>query len=128
MYVLAEIAKETDSGHVNQVFPTAGYTQGLLEGSGANNTLVNALISPTGTVGKVIISTGPFSSKNNIVADIDDALLMLRDCTETYLYNNALNRRIVARETSIAAETTNIIVVSVITLLFKMSLRIILST
>ncbi len=65
----AEIAKETDSGHVNQVFPTAGYTQGLLEGSGANNTLVNALISPTGTVGKVIISTGPFSSKNNIVVD-----------------------------------------------------------
>ncbi|QAT60460.1 oxo-acid lyase [Acidilutibacter cellobiosedens] len=76
----AEIAKETDSGHVNQVFPTAGYTQGLLEGSGANNTLVNALISPTGTVGKVIISTGPFSSKNNIVVDIDDALLMLKDC------------------------------------------------
>ncbi|SCL88418.1 KDGP aldolase [Sporanaerobacter sp. PP17-6a] len=92
MYVLAEIAKETDSGHVNQVFPTAGYTQRLLKGAGADNTLVNALISPTGTVGKVIISTGPFSSKNNLVADIDDALLMLRDCTETYLYNNVLNR------------------------------------
>lgn len=75
----ANIAMATDPGHVNQVFSTAGYTQGLLKEAGANNTLVNALISPTGKVGKVKISTGPFSSKGTAIVDVDDALLMLKD-------------------------------------------------
>lgn len=75
----ADIAKETDPGHVNQVFSTAGYTQGLLEGANCTNTFTNALISPTGEIGKVIISTGPFSSAKNTIVDVDDALLLLKD-------------------------------------------------
>lgn len=75
----AEIAVETDPGHVNQVFTTAGYTQGLLKGAGADNTLVNALVSPTGQIGKVKISTGPFSSEGNAIVNVEEALLMLKD-------------------------------------------------
>lgn len=75
----AKIAMKTNPGHVNQVFSTSGYTQGLLEGAGAKDTLVNALIAPTGQVGKVRISTGPFSRKGTIVVDVDEALLMLKD-------------------------------------------------
>jgi 2-dehydro-3-deoxy-phosphogluconate aldolase len=75
----AEIAKITDPGHVNQVFSTAGYTKGLLGGAGSNNTIVNALISPTGEVGKVIISTGPFSSEKKAIVNVDEALSILKD-------------------------------------------------
>lgn len=75
----ANIAAETNSSHVNQVFTTAGYTLGLLNSRGANNTLVNALISPTGQIGKVKISTGPYSSKGNVVVNVENALLMLKD-------------------------------------------------
>lgn len=77
--IAAKIAAETDPGHVNQVFTTSGYTQGLLCSKGANNTLVNALISPTGEIGKVQISTGPISSKSNVVVNVEEALLMLKD-------------------------------------------------
>lgn len=77
--MVAEIGAETDPGHVNQVFSTAGYTQGLLKGKGCEKTLVNALISPTGEAGKVIISTGPFSSQGKTIVDIDEALKILKD-------------------------------------------------
>lgn len=76
----AEIAKETNPSHVNQVFSTAGYTLGLLEGAGTTNTIVNALISPTGEVGKVRISTGPASNSHNVIVDVDQALSFLEDC------------------------------------------------
>lgn len=76
----AEIAAETDPGHVNQVFTTAPYTLGLLKGKGCTRTLVNSLISPSGEVGKVIISTGPHSSQmNTAVVDTKTALGMLKD-------------------------------------------------
>ncbi|WP_066497448.1 2-dehydro-3-deoxy-phosphogluconate aldolase [Abyssisolibacter fermentans] len=76
----AEIASETDPGHVNQVFTTAAYTAGLLKGKECKNTIVNALISPTGEVGKVKISTGPLSSDaKEAVVDVDTALSMLKD-------------------------------------------------
>ena len=76
----ADIAKQTDPGHVNQVFSTAGYTQGLLDGTGCTNTFANALISPSGEIGKVIVSTGPLSSVNETIVDVDEALLLLKDC------------------------------------------------
>ncbi|HBM75345.1 MAG TPA: 4-hydroxy-2-ketovalerate aldolase [Clostridiaceae bacterium] len=76
----AKIAAQTDPGHVNQVFTSAGYTLGLLNGKGCSKTIVNALISPTGQVGKVKVSTGPASSlKNDAVIDVDTALAMLKD-------------------------------------------------
>lgn len=78
--IAAYIAAAADPGHVNQVFTTAGYTAGLLEGSNCTRTIVNALISPTGEAGKVKISTGPVSSKGGeAVVDVDSALKMLKD-------------------------------------------------
>ncbi len=75
----AEIAAETDPGHVNQVFPAAGYTLGLLRGKGCTHTVVNALISPTGVPGKVKVNTGIFSSDRDDAVDVETALLMLKD-------------------------------------------------
>lgn len=74
-----EIAAETGPGHVNQVFPAAGYTLGLLRGKGCSQTIVNALISPTGVPGKVKINTGIFSSDKEDSVDVETALLMLKD-------------------------------------------------
>jgi len=75
----ARIAASTDPGHVNQVFPAAGYTKGLLEGNNCRNTVVNALISPTGNVGKVKINTGLYSQVNTEEIDLNTALLMMKD-------------------------------------------------
>ncbi|MFZ7132558.1 MAG: 2-dehydro-3-deoxy-phosphogluconate aldolase [Eubacteriales bacterium] len=76
----AEIAAETDPGHVNQVFTTAAYTLGLLKGKGCNRTIVNALISPTGQPGKVIISTGPVSNEMEpAIVTTKVALSMMKD-------------------------------------------------
>lgn len=75
----AHIAAQTDPGHVNQVFPASGYTLGLMEGHGCQHTLVNALISPTGTVGKVKINTGVHSDSLDDPVDLEMALLMLKD-------------------------------------------------
>lgn len=76
----AHMAAATDPGHVNQVFTSAGYTAGLLDGCNCVNTIVNALVSPTGEIGKVKISTGPISSEGEeAIVDIDTALKMLKD-------------------------------------------------
>lgn len=58
---VVETALLTDPGHVNQVFPAAGYTVGALRARGLGENIVNALISPSGTPGKVRIATGPRS-------------------------------------------------------------------
>ena len=75
----AEIASQTDPGHVNQIFPAAGYTLGLLKGTGCVHTVVNALISPTPVKGKVKINTGVYSSDVDDVVDVATALLMMKD-------------------------------------------------
>lgn len=77
--IAARIAARTDPGHVNQVFPASGYTKGLLEGNNCENTVVNALISPTGTVGKVKINTGVYSQSSGQEVDLETALLMMKD-------------------------------------------------
>lgn len=76
----AQIAGEVNPAHVNQVFTTAGYTQGYLRGKGCSNTIVNALINPTGVPGKVKITTGPdsFHLASGVV-DCDTAMLMMKD-------------------------------------------------
>lgn len=72
----AEVARVTGAAHVNQVFPTAPYTAGLLTGT---STVVNALVSPSGTPGRVVISTGPVSSRaaEPAVVSADTAAAML---------------------------------------------------
>lgn len=75
--MVAEIAKKVQPQHVNQVFTGIGYTRALL---GQNETIINGLISPSGTVGMVKISTGPLSSKNApAVIPIETAIDMLKD-------------------------------------------------
>ena len=58
---VADTAILTKPVHVNQVYPGAGYTIAALEGVGSGDTIVNALIRPSGTPGKVSILTGPDS-------------------------------------------------------------------
>lgn len=57
---VADISKEVQPQHINQVFTGIGHTRGLL---GQNETLINGLISTCGKPGYVKVSTGPLSSK-----------------------------------------------------------------
>lgn len=76
----ALIAAATNPGHVNQVFTGAGYAAGALKASNSNDTAINVLISPTGTVGKVKISTGELSAKEaDAIVDVDTAMAMVMD-------------------------------------------------
>lgn len=76
----AKIAAETDPGHVNEVFTGAPVARGMLVAKGCENTRVNSLMSPTGIVGKVKISTGAMSEKSEaVLADVETAVLMLKD-------------------------------------------------
>ncbi|RHW29917.1 KDGP aldolase [Oceanobacillus profundus] len=48
-----DIAVASDPGHINQPFETAAYTKGFLDGKGTRKQLANALIQPTGEIGKI---------------------------------------------------------------------------
>lgn len=75
--MVAEISKEVQPQHVNQVFTGIGYTRALL---GQNDTVVNGLISPSGTVGMVKVSTGPLSSLDEAgIVPVETAIDMLKD-------------------------------------------------
>ena len=75
--MVSEISKYIQPRHVNQVFTGVGTTRALL---GQNDTVVNGLISPTGTVGMVKISTGPLSSEGqDAIVPVDTAIMMLKD-------------------------------------------------
>ncbi len=71
------ISREVQPQHVNQVFTGVATSRALL---GQNETVVNGLVSPTGTPGMVKISTGPLSSqeKDGIVP-VDTAIALLKD-------------------------------------------------
>lgn len=56
---VAETAVRTKPVHVNQVYPGAGYTIAALKAVGSDQTIVNAVIRPSGIVGKVALLTGP---------------------------------------------------------------------
>lgn len=76
----AFIAGNTDPGHVNQVFTGAGYAAGILAANNYHSTAINVLISPTGVPGKVKISTGELSSKeNDAIIDVETAMAMILD-------------------------------------------------
>ena len=75
--MVAEISQEVQPQHVNQVFTGIGHTRALL---GQNETVVNGLISPSGIVGMVKISTGPLSSQDEpAIVPIETAIDMLKD-------------------------------------------------
>ena len=52
-----DIAVASKPGHLNQPFESATFTTGFLEGKGVTNQLVNALVQPTGEVGKIKLAT-----------------------------------------------------------------------
>lgn len=62
-YKAAMIAAHTHPAHVNQTFTGSGFAAGALAATGGEQTHINALVSPTGTPGEVLISTGVSSSQ-----------------------------------------------------------------
>lgn len=75
--MVSQISKVIQPQHVNQVFTGAAISRALL---GQNDTVVNALVSPTGKVGQVKISTGPLSSTYpDAIVPVETAIAMLKD-------------------------------------------------
>lgn len=75
--MVSAIARQVQPQHVNQVFTGVAASRALL---GQNETVVNGLVSPTGTPGRVKISTGPLSSREEDgVVPIDTAIALLKD-------------------------------------------------
>ncbi|WP_040206970.1 KDGP aldolase [Neobacillus jeddahensis] len=76
---VADVSAQTIPNHINQVYPASAYTLGRMEELGATDTIVNAVIEPTGTPGKVMISTGPDSSKFKETVSCELAATMLAE-------------------------------------------------
>lgn len=76
--VVAEIAKYYPGSHINQVFPAVGATRANL---GENDSWINSLVSPTGKLGYVNISTGPISAgtSETAIVPIKAAIALVRD-------------------------------------------------
>ncbi|WP_380184068.1 KDGP aldolase family protein [Kalamiella sp. sgz302252] len=75
--MVSAIAAEIQPQHVNQVFTGVATSRALL---GQSQTVVNGLISPTGTPGMVKISTGPLSSQApEGIVPVATAIALLKD-------------------------------------------------
>ena len=75
--MVSAIAAVLQPQHVNQVFTGVATSRALL---GQTQTVVNGLVSPTGTPGKVKISTGPLSSQGpDAIISVDSAIALLKD-------------------------------------------------
>ncbi|CAM4123922.1 KDGP aldolase family protein [Paenibacillus alkaliterrae] len=76
--VVAEIAKHYPGSHINQVFPAVGATRANLSGK---QSWINSLVSPTGRVGYVNISTGPVSAAQgeHAIVPVKAAIALVRD-------------------------------------------------
>lgn len=75
--MVSRLSQDLQPQHVNQVFTGAGTSRALL---GQNDTIVNALVSPTGKVGLVNIATGPLSSKEEVAeVPVATAIALLKD-------------------------------------------------
>ncbi|RCX02758.1 MULTISPECIES: KDGP aldolase family protein [Kosakonia] len=75
--MVSAISREVQPQHVNQVFTGVATSRALL---GRNDTVVNGLVSPTGTPGRVKISTGPLSSQApDGIVPVETAIALLKD-------------------------------------------------
>jgi uncharacterized protein (TIGR03581 family) len=75
--IVAEIAKFYQGSHINQVFPSVGATRANV---GEKSSWINSLVSPTGQVGYVNISTGSFSEEaESAIVPIKSAIALVRD-------------------------------------------------
>ncbi|HCU0296576.1 TPA: 2-dehydro-3-deoxy-phosphogluconate aldolase [Citrobacter sedlakii] len=79
-YKAAMIAAQVRPAHVNQTFTGSGFAAGALAATGGELTHINALVSPTGTPGEVLISTGVSSSQGTPArVSCDAAVRMMQD-------------------------------------------------
>ncbi|MDT7093559.1 2-dehydro-3-deoxy-phosphogluconate aldolase [Citrobacter amalonaticus] len=79
-YKAAMIAAMVHPAHVNQTFTGSGFAAGALAATGGEQTHINALVSPTGTPGDVLISTGVSSSQGTPArVSCDAAVRMMQD-------------------------------------------------
>ncbi|KAA0264684.1 2-dehydro-3-deoxy-phosphogluconate aldolase [Hafnia alvei] len=79
-YKAAMIAAATGAAHVNQTFTGCGFAAGALAQAGQSHTHINALVSPTGKMGQVQISTGERSAKGDkAIVSCDSAVNMMLD-------------------------------------------------
>lgn len=79
-YKAAMIAAHTHPAHVNQTFTGSGFAAGALAATGGEQTHINALVSPTGTPGEVVISTGVSSSQGTPArVSCEAAVRMMQD-------------------------------------------------
>ncbi|HFK3153921.1 2-dehydro-3-deoxy-phosphogluconate aldolase [Citrobacter sedlakii] len=79
-YKAAMIAAKVRPAHVNQTFTGSGFAAGALAATGGELTHINALVSPTGTPGEVLISTGVSSSQGTPArVSCDAAVRMMQD-------------------------------------------------
>ncbi|EQC1556932.1 2-dehydro-3-deoxy-phosphogluconate aldolase [Citrobacter amalonaticus] len=79
-YMAAMIAAKVHPAHVNQTFTGSGFAAGALAATGGEQTHINALVSPTGTPGDVLISTGVSSSQGTPArVSCDAAVRMMQD-------------------------------------------------
>lgn len=76
--VVAEIVKHYPGRHINQVFPAVGTTRA---NAASHPCWINGLVSPTGKVGYVNISTGHNSSttKEQAIIPVKAAISLMRD-------------------------------------------------
>ena len=75
--MVARLSEVLQPQHVNQVFTGVGASRTLL---GQNDTIINGLVSPTGTVGMVNLATGPLSSQAPAgIVPIETAIALLKD-------------------------------------------------
>jgi len=79
-YKAAMIASALHPAHVNQTFTGCGFAAGALAATGGQQTCINALVSPTGTLGEVLISTGVSSCQGTPArVSCDAAVRMMQD-------------------------------------------------
>lgn len=65
--------------HINQVFPAAGYTKGVMDALNHKDCIINSLITPSDDPEFVYISTGAVSEGCKDVVSVDTAAKMMAD-------------------------------------------------
>jgi len=76
--VVAQIVSMYEGSHINQVFPAVGLTKVNL---GARDSWINSMITPTGQVGYVNLSTGPYSQAESqqAIVPVSAAIALVKD-------------------------------------------------
>lgn len=75
--MVSRLSQVLQPQHVNQVFTGVGTSRALL---GQSETVINGLVSPTGTPGMVNIATGPLSAQAAPgIVPIETAIALLKD-------------------------------------------------